>query len=1208
MLVALCVFTATVAMGQQLEFVENKGQWPAEVTFKGNLNNGDFALLKDGYKVVLHNSADMQAIYESYHGHSHGNTSGDHHHHSSNKTAAPAPVNTDRLTLRSHAYKVRFLYANPNPNIIPEKPQPTYNNYFIGNDPAKWAGNCKIYNAVTYQNMYPGIDVRYYTGEANLKYDIIVHPGADISRLALMFEGTDGVRIKNDELYIKTSVQEIKESKPYSYQVLPKGRQEVKCNFILRGNILRFQLENYDPAATLVIDPELWFSTFTGSVSDNWGYTATYDGSGNFYGGGIVFGSQYPTNVGAFQQQFAGGTSDDGFGAFDMGIIKFNSSGTNRLYATYIGGKNGNEQPHSLVVDAEGNLIIAGRTNASDYPATQANYGPCGKYDIVISKLNSSGSAMVASRKFGGSERDGVNIGPKAEQAPPTIRRNYGDDARSEVIIDKDGNICLASCTQSTNFPLQNAVQSTNRGGSKNQDAVVIRISANLSSVLFSTYLGGSGDDAAFVIAENPNSGELYVGGATASADLSTKAGMLGSFQGGEADGFIAVFGGTTLNRLTYIGTNQADIIFGLKFDRKGFPYITGTTNGQWPIVNSPYNAGGNQANAKQYIAKLQPDLSAYVYSSAFGKNSSVPSISIIAFLVDRCENVYVSGWGGAINGSSSYTPNQNTFNMPVTPDAYMGESRADGSDFYFFVMERNAAKQLYGSYFGQTGGMGEHVDGGTSRFDENGVIYQALCANCRSGTGSGKPPFPTTPGAWSMQNPSQDCNMAAVKLAFNLAGVGSAVKSYVSGTARTKGCLPFTVDFKDTIATGKRFIWNFGDNSSEEVTTIPTVSHTYNQVGTFQVRLISIDSTTCNISDTSFTTITVGVDKAGIDFETQKFGPCELLQYRFINNSTPVAGKPFTANSFVWDFGDGTRLPAGTQVVTHSYTAPGVYNVRLVLVDTNYCNSPDSLQKTLRIAENVKAQFVIDSVGCAPFKAQFNNTSIAGASFTWTFGDGATSNEVNPVHDYNNVGTYTVKLVAIDTNTCNKIDSTFFTIRVSDKPTSSFTFLPNPPEANKAVQFQNNSVGAIRYTWLFGDGESLNTIRKDTIVKHEYNQGGLQTACLVAVNSAGCADTSCKDIEALVIPVYDVPSAFTPNGDGLNDYVTVRGFGIKSVQMIIYNRWGNVVFETKSMKQGWNGTYKGILQPQDVYSYVVDVEFFDGTRHQKKGDITLLR
>jgi gliding motility-associated-like protein len=200
----------------------------------------------------------------------------------------------------------------------------------------------------------------------------------------------------------------------------------------------------------------------------------------------------------------------------------------------------------------------------------------------------------------------------------------------------------------------------------------------------------------------------------------------------------------------------------------------------------------------------------------------------------------------------------------------------------------------------------------------------------------------------------------------------------------------------------------------------------------------------------------------------------------------------------------------------------------------------------------------------------------------------------------------YTVRLTVIDTSTCNKLDSTRFTINVSDKPLATFSFAPKPPQENTPVEFFNNSLGAVRYKWDFGDGDTLATTSTQSI-KHIYSETKIYNACLIAINQFGCADTVCAEVQAIVVPIIDVPNAFTPNGDGVNDKVFVRGYGIAKMTWRIYNRWGAVVFQTTSLSEGWDGTYKGSIQPTEVYHYVLDVEFSDGVKYQKKGDITLL-
>lgn len=1150
---------------------------------------GGVFLHNNGFTILQHHPDDWAVVTEEMHRHA---------------EARKIILGDPKKKVRSHAFRVEFLDANPNPQIIADKPLFTYNNYFIGNDPSKWAADCKIFQGITVKNMYPGVDVRYYSDNGQMKYDLIVSPGADVSRIALRYDGVDRLSVKNRELIIGTSVGELKEMAPYSYQVTDNGRKEITARYVVKGNELRFALKNYDSRSTLVIDPTLVFCSFSGSSADNWGFTATYGPDGSMFGGGIVKESGFPVSPGALQGSYGGGD-------WDIGIIKLTPDGSGRVYATYIGGK-AIEQPHSLIVDPQGNLVIAGRSNSGEYPVTAGTIGIGGSYDIVVTKLNATGTALIGSRKIGGAGDDGVNIST-SRNGVSSLQQNYGDDGRSEVMLDAAGNIYVATSTQSEkladNLPVF---------GSKNalQDGLLLKLTPTVSSLIFARYLGGDKNDAAYVLSIHPFNNNIYVGGGTASNNFSSNtAGTVGPSNHGTSgegliDGYVSIISndGSQEIKTTYIGTAGIDQVFGVQFDRNGFPYIMGQTTGNWTAINAPWN----QTGGKQFIAKLQPDLSAFVYSTMFGSGNALPNISPVAFLVDRCENVYVSGWGGSFDSDGPKYPTAGTKGLPVTPDADKPTTDVNpntliGQDFYFFVLKKNATEQLYGSFFGQNGGAVDHVDGGTSRFDENGVIYQAICANCK---GFGVVPFPTTPGAWATTNPSPQCNLAMVKIAFNLAGVSSGVQSSIKGEVRdTAGCVPLTVDFTDTLQQGVAFEWNFGDGSPQVTTKTPSISHTYTRIGQYPVMLVAIDSTTCNIRDTSYLTIKVGDNEARLDFNPVKLDPCDQFIYRFDNLSSASPLHPFNANSFEWDFGDGSpRVPAGMNPVTHSYAAAGTYNVRLILKDLRYCNAPDDTLKVLRVSALVTARFETPETGCAPYVAEFDNTSDGGQQFIWNFGDGSTSTDVSPTHTYNVPGTYTVSLIAIDPNTCNVRDTTEFTIRVFDKPVADFSATPQPPTVNTPISFANlSSPDAVRFKWFFGDGDSLVTTTRAAVM-HEYNAPGNFEVCLIAYNQIGCPDTVCKTVSALVEAAVDVPNAFTPANPGPNSVVFARGYGITRMQFTIWNRWGQKVFESNSKLNGWDGRYRGVMQPMDVYAYTLEVEFFDGTRATKKGDITLIR
>ncbi len=1192
------LFVLPFAAFSQISFVENKGQWDERVLFKTNTGNSTFFLAKDGYTILMNNPEDYQKLVDYNHGHS--------SRLEKDTNSQPAPV-----IMRSHAYRVKFLGGNFNSKPVMEKQLPGVENYFIGNDPSKWGSSCKLYQAITYKNVYPGIDVRYYVVNDQLKYDLIVYPGADVSKILMNYEGADKLSIRNNELIIGTSVGEARELKPYSYQFTGGRRETVSCKYKISGSTVSFDVKSFDNKTTLIIDPTLVFSSFSGSRGDNWGFTATPGPDGSFYGGGIVTPTGFPVSAGAIQTS-GGGPAAGNSPPPDIGIIRLSANGRTLMYATYLGG-DGMDQPHSLIADASGNLVIAGRTSSTNFPTT-ATFGTLGSYDIFVTKINATGTLIMGSVKIGGSGDDGVNIAPSRTGAK-SLQRNYGDDGRSEVIIGPNNYIYLASSTKTagSGFYTKGAFQTSNAG---EQDAVVVKLSPNADNVIWSTCLGGSADDAGFVLSIDPlNSQNIYVGGGTASSDFpGTKTGTVyqPTYGGDVADGYLAKLTdlGTsvTLDRSTYLGTNRIDLIYGVQFDQKGFPYVMGTTTGTMTPVNAAYSV----TNARQFIAKFQPDLSALVYLTTFGTaNAANPNISPVAFLVDNCENVYVSGWGGGANNNYGDYLTSGTVGLPVTADAY--QKNTDGSDFYFFVLKKNASAQLYGSFFGQVGGNGswEHVDGGTSRFDANGVIYQAICSNCKA-VPTGTPTtssFPITAGVYGSTNPAvtgAECNLGMVKMRFDLAGVDVSIRAV--GAKQLNFCLPATVQFTDTIKMAKQYIWMWGDGTKNDTTVTNPYTHTFTTSGYFNVKVIGIDSSSCNVKDSALMRIRVTTDsiKVGFDFTRQS---CNSLTFNFTNTSDILtASKPFGPKSFMWVWGDGSKndtIPGFSPPIAHTFPSVGSYNVRLVLIDSNYCNLGDSAGiVSFQVIDQVKAGFSVGRV-CVPDTVNVTDLSTGALSYLWVSSDGQTSTKNLPDFTYTTPGTYSITQYVYNSNSCNLEDSATHTFSVIAPPTAGFYYNPNPSQENTPTRFTSTaSADVVKWLWDFGDGDT--SALSNPI--HQYVKPAINIVCQTVTNAAGCQDSICIPVESIINVVNDLPSAFTPNGDGVNDVFMVRGFGIIKMTLRIYNRQGLMVFESRSQNIGWDGKYKGISQPMDAYAWTLDVEYFTGEKQKKKGDVTLIR
>lgn len=787
-------------------FVPNYGQFKKNVVFKLEHNAGNIYFEKNKVKFDLFERGKINAIR-------HGDTS--------------------FKNILEHVYESNFIGCNENLKIIGNEKIDAFYNYFVGADSTKWKSNVPIYNKLKYQNIYDKIDLSYYSHGGKLKYDFIVHPGGETKSIKIHYKGLDNIYIKSGHLILETALGNIIEQAPLSYQIIKGVKKKIKCAFHLEGDELSFEiLDRYNKNYQLIIDPILIFSTFSGSSANNWGQTATYDNSGNLYAGSISFAQGYPTTLGPYQAFYAGGPGNWGT---DICISKFNSSGTNLIYSTYLGGT-GNENPHSLVVNENNELFVFGSTGSNDFPTTLGCYDntfnggtnwsflgiieyPNG-IDAFVTKFTSLGNSLIGSTYIGGTGNDGVNL--------TGLVANYADDYRGEIIIDSLDNCWIASSTSSTDFPMVNAVQSSNNG---NQDAVVFKFNNALTNLEWSTYFGGSGNEAGYSI-QLDNQNQPIITGGTENSALPTTNNVIHSVSPGGIDGFLTKYNisSGTIQHCTYIGTSAYDQAYFVQLDDQDNIYLFGQTGGNYPVVGASIYSN---PTSTQFIHKLSPSMDTTIFSTVFGSGNFQVNISPSAFLVSNCGLIYISGWGGTVNQTG------NTNNMPITTNAF--QSTTDGSDFYLAVFDNNAQSILYATYFGGNQSS-EHVDGGTSRFDKNGKIYQAVCAGCFNNSD-----FPTSPGAYSSVN-NNSCNLGVFKFTFeSIIPSISIPQSFV--------CLPNSFQFTNQSEGGNLYSWDFGDGLTSNLF---SPSHNYADTGIYDVTLIVSDSMSCIDSDTAILQVQV--------------------------------------------------------------------------------------------------------------------------------------------------------------------------------------------------------------------------------------------------------------------------------------------------------------------------------------------------------------
>lgn len=1211
-----------------LSFTENKGQWGDKFNFKAVVGDAVFFIEDQGYTVLKHDPV----AFKQYAGPSHG-----HHREKDFDNTSKVFENlpdlnpTDQQSLsgkiRSHAYNVRFLGANNKVEYYSPYGAIEKANYFLGNDPKNWKQDVATYTSIVGKNLYDGVDVKYYSYGDKLKYDLLLKPGADPTKINLLYDGADNLFIKNRELHIVTSISTSRELTPIAYQLINNQKINVACDYVLSGRKVSFKLGRYDKNYPLVIDPASYvFTRFSGSKTANYGSTAAPGPDGSLYGGGIIFDAGFPSAIGS---GYAGGQ-------VDMGISRYDPNGKT-IFNTYIGGSD-IEYPHSIYVDGNGNAVILGRTNSNNFPVSgPLNYvGSGGGVDITITRLSAAGQ-FLQGVVIGGSGNDGVNIDPSLlAKEPKSLLYNYGDNSRSEVILDKQNNIYVAASTTS-DLVSEPKLKLTNFYQGQ-QDGIVIKLSSDLSSIFYSTYIGGTDNDAAFVLAKHPTDDSVYVAGATESSNLT------GTFSSsafrrnsnGLADGFVTIINGSgAIVNQSFFGTSNKDFIYGIQFDKldptKTFysPYIMGITLGDWPIVGNPrYLVNG----AKQFVAKLQPNLSAYIFTTTFGTKSDLPNISPVAFLIDKCDNIYVSGWGGTLTACFTQPEGKTPFDrqtsgtrgMPTNGFYTSRQKDTDGRDFYFTAIEKNSGSLLYGQFYGQTGGYADHVDGGTSRFDESGTIYQAICAGCFSIDDPICNPPKRSPNLFKVTRPlraspgigdpfvtlgSNNCNLGVIKLKFGIS-FSTDVKSKVNGKVITKGCAPIEVDLEDTVALGQFYIWDYGDNSKFDTTKVPKTKHFYNTLvdKKFTVKLIVIDTFSCNKMDSSFTELELGINGVDLSLDAQRLD-CSKNEFRVFNKSTPRSSGPVGDIKFTLRFSDG-RVDTVRLNESRDRVFDATNNVVwLKLIDPSFCNSGDSIRLIIPIDPVIRANFkAIDDTICLGEKLLISDLSTGGLQYRWTFEPGVPpSTSASPLpYLYNTTGQKTIKLEYFETGLCPRYDSKEIKVMVMPNPVADFTYSPTTPTVNEIFTFENKTTGGDSFVWLFGDGNT-STSNKDT-VSHLYNRTSIYTATLFAESKYGCQDKKSRDINVVVDPLYNVPNAFTPNGDGKNDIFRVAAFGVENMDLRIFNRFGQLVFQTNDPLIGWDGTYKGVPQPIDAYAYTLILELSNGARIKNSGSITLIR
>jgi uncharacterized protein (TIGR03437 family) len=580
-------------------------------------------------------------------------------------------------------------------------------NYFIGNKPAEWRTAVPHYGRVRYKNVYPGIDVVYYSTDRRLEYDFVLAPGADPGRIELAYEGADRMRVEgNGDLVLEVNGRSIRQIRPRIFQVVNGQQQEIAGSYRLRdGNRVEFALARYDRNRELVIDPVLQYSTYLGLEGYDAGVAVATDQNGDILITGVTNSTRFPTSQKA--QQNPGGDSD----AF---IAKFSAAGQ-LVWMSYLGGFK-NEIGRNIAVDQTGAAYVVGYTESDNFPIKNGPYQQFGGvFDAFVAKISPDGQQFLFSTYIGGSDYDdafGIALDAdnnayvtgqtvsfdfpvrSAFQTGPaggggdvfvtklaTTRSNVfystyvggnGVDGGTGIAIDTAGNAYVTGGTTSSIFPVMSPIQGTMRGV---QDAFLFKLNPTGNSLAYSTFLGGAGEDAGFRVAVDAQ-GSPYLYGYTKSTDFQVK----GAFQaasGGGFDVFVAKLtpAGDGLIYSTYLGGSQDDFGFGnIVVDAGGTAYLSGYTKSpNFPTRNPMQGSYGGGAY-DSFVARLAPQGNMLIYSSYIGGSGEDEAYGLA---VDRQGQVVIAGRTSSPNfpqASGAFVGGSGEF------DIYLAKLSADTS------------------------------------------------------------------------------------------------------------------------------------------------------------------------------------------------------------------------------------------------------------------------------------------------------------------------------------------------------------------------------------------------------------------------------------------------------------------------------------------------------------------------------------------------
>ncbi|MBA2353094.1 MAG: DUF11 domain-containing protein, partial [Acidobacteria bacterium] len=577
-----------------------------------------------------------------------------------------------------------------------------------------WATGMATYARVDVTEVRPGVDVAYYGNQDQLEYDFVIAPGTSPDMAAMIVDGADSMHVAdNGDLLLQVGTRTLRQRRPVAYQIRDGRHESVTASFAYDAASRRvgFRVGAYDTTRPLVIDPVIVYSSWFGGTGSEWFVSVALDANAFIYVLGFASQGGYPTTPGAFQAAKPGALN-----TIDYVVTKFNPAGTAVIYSTYLGGtadeySNTFNMPGDIAVDSGGQVHIAGETRSADFPVTlgAAQLTFRGGADAVYARLAADGS-LAYGTYIGGTDQDqalgiavdtsgaayilGATNSSVAELFPVTANAfstvlgglrdvfvarfssagamtycSYFGGSSSEtfysgdIVVDDAGRVVFASDTSSSSLPVTaSARQSTYGGGT--YDGFIARIDtgvAGTAGLLYSTFLGGSSNDAIYGIARD-TSGKIYVAGRTTSANFPATAGAFDTtFNNGSfaEDGFVAKLdlaqtGAASLVYATFLGGNDRSALFDIAVDGQGRAHVVGESRAtNFPLVGA---VDSRFFIFEAVVSILDPTGSALTFSTYLSPDANGHALNGIA--VNSAGETFVVGVTNAVSAQSAATPN----------------------------------------------------------------------------------------------------------------------------------------------------------------------------------------------------------------------------------------------------------------------------------------------------------------------------------------------------------------------------------------------------------------------------------------------------------------------------------------------------------------------------------------------------------------------